>query len=192
MKTNKLFIAIMIAFAGFVSAQQQGDYSKEPGYFDFGDITLLKSGEMSTEVYLEEPLLKMISQMGKSEEEGFGQLVENLKLVKVNEFEVNLENMGKLDDAFSSIDKTLQSKKWQRIIKTKQNNTLANVYVKPGSGNSFDGMVVTALDNKGKVTLVNIVGKIDLASIGKLSSHFHFPGMGKMKEGEKMKEKEDK
>ena len=192
MRTNKLIIAIMFAFAGFISAQQMGDYSKDPGYFNFGDITSLKSGDMTTEVYLEGPLLKMLAKMGESKDEEFGKMIQNLKLVKVNEFYVDSKNSNKISGAFSSVDKELQAKKWQRIIKTKHDGTLANVYVKPGANDSFVGLAVTALNDSGKVSIVNIVGTIDLETIGKLSHHFHFPDGRDMKERKKMKDDDDK
>ncbi len=162
MKLNKLIIAIMLAASFGIFAQQQGDYSKEPGYFDFGNITSLKEGEMMTEVYLEEPLLKMVAKMGESQNEAIGQMVSNLKLVKVNEFMVEKRNYGKFEDAFNNMNGELQVKKWNRIIKIKHSDSFANVYVKNGSGDDFVGLVIVAMDKEGKATLVNIVGKIDL------------------------------
>ena len=66
---------------------------------------------------------------------------------------------------------------------------MANVYVKNGSADDFVGLVIVGMDKNGKATLVNIVGKIDLATIGKLSEQFDFPNIDKMKE---KKEKSDK
>lgn len=189
MKIKNLII-MMLAFLSITFAQQQGDYSKEPGYFDFGDITSLKDGEMVTEIYLEEPLLKMIAKMGESQNEGIGQMIETLKLVKVNEFMVEKRNYGKFEDSFSSMHKELQTKKWNRIIKIKHADTFANVYVKGGSADDFVGLVIVAMDKQGKAVLVNIVGKIDLETIGKLSEQFDFPDVNKMKE--KGQDKEEK
>ena len=59
---------------------------------------------------------------------------------------------------------------------------MANVYVKSGTADDFVGLVIVAMDKEGKATLVNIVGKIDLETIGKLSDQFNFPDVNKMKE----------
>jgi hypothetical protein len=192
MKLNKLFIAMLFAFSINAFAQQQGDYSKEPGYFDFGDIASLKSGEMITEVYLEEPLLKMVAKMGESQEEGLGNILGGLKLVKVNEFMIDEKNAQKLGEEFETLDKNLQSKKWNRIIKTRHKNTNVNVYVKSDAAGEFSGLVIAGIDGEGKVTLVNIVGHVDLEAIGKLSKHFNFPGMEGMNKKEKDKDKDAK
>ena len=190
MKLNRLLLVIMLAFSFTAFAQQQGDYSKEPGYFDFGNITSLKDGEMLTEVYLEEPLLKMVAKMGESKNEGLGDMIGSLKLVKVNEFMVERRNYGKFEDAFTSMNKELAAKKWNRIIKIKHKDMMANVYVKNGSSDDFVGLVIVGMDKNGKATLVNIVGKIDLATIGKLSEQFNFPNVDKMKNKDD-KEKDD-
>lgn len=182
MKLQKLIMVIMLALSFTTFAQQQGDYSKEPGYFDFGNITVLKDGEMLTEVYLEEPLLKMVAKMGESKNEGLGDMIGSLKLVKVNEFMVDRRNYGKFEDAFTNMNKELMDKKWSRIIKVKQKDNMANVYVKLGNSNEYVGLVIISMDKKGKSTLVNIVGKIDLETVGKLSEQFNFPNVDKMKE----------
>jgi hypothetical protein len=185
MKQIKLtiFFLFVITFTSF--AQQQGDYSKEPGYYDFGNLLSLKSGDTLTEVYLEEPLLKMVAQMGESKDEELGKMINGLKLVKVNEFMVDKKEFKKLDGAFDSVNGDLLSNKWNRIIKTKHGETTANVYVKSGTDKNFTGLFITAVDKKGKVTLVNIVGTINPLALGKLSQQFHFPNIEKMKEKKK-------
>lgn len=185
MKTKMYFIVLFFALVLNLTAQQQGDYSSEPGYFDFGEITSLKSGDMITEVYLEEQLLKMVAKMGESKGEELGDLINGLKLVKVNEFLVEGKNAKIIEDAFASFDKNLQSKKWNRIVKTKHKQGNAYVYVKNNSDDTFAGLVIAALDKENKVTLVNIVGNIDPEAIGKLSRQFNFPNVDKMKSGEK-------
>jgi hypothetical protein len=187
MKPAKLFFVLMLAFSASVFAQQQGDYSKEPGYFDFGDITSLKAGEFTTEVYLEEPLLKMVAKMGETKDEEVGNLIGALKLVKVNEFMVDKNNSQKLDNDLNALQKNLELKKWNRIIKTKHANSDVSVFVKNAGGDGFAGLVITAVDSSGKVSLVNIVGNINLETIGKLSKQFHFPNVDKMKEKQKEK-----
>ena len=192
MKNYKLIIVLLFTFTGFISAQQQGDYSKEPGYYDWGNLASLKSGDMLTEVYLEEPLLKMVAKMGDTKNEGLGDMIGSLKLVKVNEFMVDRRNFGKLEDSFNALNKDLHSKNWVRIIKAKHGDSNVNVYVKNGTNDEFVGLLLAISDKDGKVTLVNIVGKIDMDTIGKLSEHFHFPDVNKMKADIDEKDKDDK
>lgn len=180
-------IKTMIVFALFafisVTAQNKIDYSKEPGYFDYMQYTSLKPNDASTEVYLEEPLLKMVSKMAEDKKEGVGKIIAGLKLVRVNEFKVEKNELDNVSAAFENIGKELTSKKWDRIIKMKQVSNMVNVYVKPVDG-VYGGLLVTMLDKNGKATFVNIVGSIDLDTLGKLSEELKLPGLNKLKEKE--------
>ena len=191
MKLNKIIFAFLFVLAGVISAQQQGDYSKEPGYYDFGNLTSLKEGELTTEVYLEEPLLKMVANLAESKKEELGNALGGLKLVRVNEFKIPKNELANMESTIESMDNNLQSKSWDRIIKTNSKGNYTNVYIKKGTNDEFVGLTIVSLDksfktgenseDSGKVTFVNIVGKIDLGTIGKLSEQLHVPGLDKAK-----------
>jgi hypothetical protein len=178
MKKINLLLMILIVAAGSLFAQQT-ELKKEPGFFEFNQLLSLRSGEMISEVYLEEPLLKMVAGMTGESEEGVGNLIAGLKLVKVQEFMVDEKEIEKVEKTIESMDAELQNLKWQRIIKSRNKGIFANVYVKPSSDEGYAGLVITSLDGKGKVSFVNIVGKIDLESIGKLSKQFNLPKVEK-------------
>lgn len=189
MKTLKTLVVLLFVMNMNLLAQQKGDYSKEPGYFDFSQFTSIKTGDMTTEVYLEEPLLKMAGKMAEEKNGKVGNMISALKLVKVNEFNIDWKEFTKMETAIESMDKDLLAKQWDRIIKTKSKNDYTNVYVKSGSDGNFVGLVVTSLNKSGKVTFVNIVGRIDLETIGQLSEQFNFPNAGKAKEKEEKEKK---
>ena len=186
MKSLKTLVAFIFVMSVSLFAQQKGDYSKEVGYFDYSKFLPAKIGEPTTEVNLEEPLLKMAGKMAEDKKEDVGNMISALKLVKVNEFEIGQQEHSEMESAIESMDKDLLAKQWDRIIKTKSKNDFTNVYVKSGSDGKFMGLVVTSLNKNGKATFVNIVGRIDLETIKQLSEQFNFST------GEKTKEKVEK
>ena len=186
MKTLKTLVVMLFVMSMGLFAQQKGDYSKEAGYFDYSKFLPAKIGEPTTEVNLEEPLLKMAGKVAEDKKEDVGNMISALKLVKVNEYELNQEQYSEMEGSLESIDKNLLAKLWDRIIKTKSKNDFTNVYVKSGSDGKFMGLVVTSLNKNGKATFVNIVGRIDLETIKQLSEQFNFST------GEKTKEKVEK
>ncbi|MBI1939700.1 MAG: DUF4252 domain-containing protein [Ignavibacteriales bacterium] len=177
MKTYKLFLIAF--FTAALAFAQQADYTKEPGYFSFDKLMNYKSGDLITEVYLEEPLIKMVAKMAEGEKEGVGEAIDALKLIRVNEFMVEKNDIEKIEKEMASLDGNLQTQKWSRIIKTKKKDNYANVYVKSGGANEYVGLLIAAIDKEGKVTLVNIVGRIDLDTIGKVSKELNLPHMNK-------------
>ena len=73
------------------------------------------------------------------------------------------------------IDSKLMNSNWKRIVKSRSDDEIANVYIKQNSNKQIIGLVVTSVDNDEEAAFVNIVGTIDLAAIGKLGKQFNIP-----------------
>jgi hypothetical protein len=194
-KTAGIFLMFMMLIASNAYPQEKTDYSKYPGYVDFGNISKYMTGDNVKEVNLDANLLNMLSKMGGEKDTSFKSVVSGLKLIKVNSFGVNASNENEVKNVIASVDKSLMSKNWERIVKVKENGEYTNVYVLPSSDyENFLGLCVTSIDAKKKkdkvgaeATFVNIVGNINMSQLGKLGDKFNFPSMNKM-----MKEKKDK
>ncbi|MBU0561717.1 MAG: DUF4252 domain-containing protein [Bacteroidetes bacterium] len=169
-------LVLFVVFAAGILFAQKSDYSKYDGYIEFGDLSSFESGEMVTEVMIEAHLLKMVSKMTSEQEPELSSLLSGLKLVKVNAFEIDEKNMKTLQKKADVIDKELMSKNWDRIVKTRSKKESASVYIKTSSGDKITGLVVISLNGK-KAAFVNIVGDINLETIGKLGSKFDIPAL---------------
>ena len=177
MKTiTKYFTALLFVLTLALSAQQK-DYTNEPGYVEFGDLTVFETGEAVTEVYLSGNLLKMVAKITEKEDPQVSELINGLQLIKVNSFEVSDANEDDLREKMKSIDAKLDGKDWQRIVRRISNKELVYVYVRTGSAEKFTGLVVLALNKPGEAAFVNIVGEIDLETIGKLTDKFNIPAL---------------
>jgi len=181
----KFTIPVLFFFALNISAQET-DYSKYPGYVNFGDLSALEDGEEVTEVLIEEKLLRMVSKFTDDDKE-LSDLIGGLKLIKVNTFEVTPSNSSQLMDRAKSIDKDLMKKNWDRIVRTKSKGEVANVYIKTAGDDQFVGLTVVSVDESGEAAFVNIVGTINMDALGKLGHKFDIPGLDDIKKeaGEK-------
>ncbi|MHB8906720.1 MAG: DUF4252 domain-containing protein [Melioribacteraceae bacterium] len=199
MKSTKLFFVLLFALSSSLFAQQKEDYSKYPGYFDYREIAGLKNAELLSEVYLEETLLKMVAGMAQNKSDDASDMIGGLKLVQVNEYKIDKNDISNMENSIDVMDKSLKSKGWDRIVRTNNHGNLANIYVMKNSNGEFEGLTILGLSKKngdekeksdqyGKVTCVNIVGKIDLNKLGNLTKELNLPGMEKMKGKEKKDE----
>ncbi|MAT59234.1 MAG: DUF4252 domain-containing protein [Melioribacteraceae bacterium] len=179
MKT-KLIAVLLMAFASVLFAQKY-DYSSEPGYVDFGNLASLDAGKSATEVLIEKNLLKMVAKMSKSEEPDLFNLLSGLKLIKVNVFEIDSTAFGKAKDKIEKLTKDLSSSGWDRLVKTRGEKENASVLIKTQGEDNIVGLVVMTVDKGGEAAFVNIVGKIDLETIGSLSGKFDVPGLENVK-----------
>ena len=204
MKSTKIFIVLFFALGASLLAKNKEDYSKYPGFFDYKEIAALKNTESLSEVYLEETLLKMVGGMGKNNDDGVASMIGGLKLVQVNEYKIDKSAVTDMEGTLDVMDKSLKTKGWDRIVRTNNRSNLTNIYIMKSSTGEFDGLVILSLSKEqesaksdktesfGKVTCVNIVGKIDLSKLGNLTKELNLPGF-KMggKEKETGKEKKD-
>ncbi len=182
MRKLKISIVLLFAASAIFYAQEKIDYSTEPGYFNFDELVNLKNAELINEIDIESPLLKMMAGMFEEEKKGsLGEKINVLKLIRVKEYNIEKKDFGNIEASIESMDKELQTKKWERVIRTKSKTNFTNVYVRRDSKDQYVGLVVTSLDKEGKATFVNIVGELDLETIGKMSKELNIPQLDKVK-----------
>ncbi len=175
----KIFSIMVILFSISLSAQEKYNYSNDPGYVDFGDLAKFQNDSDVTEVIIESNLLKMVANAAKNNDTALYDLLSGLKLVKVNSFKSSKSDKDELIQKMESINEKLVSKDWDRIIHVKSGGEYTNVFIKSSvSNNNILGLAVTTYENDGEASFVNIVGKIDLESIGRLGAKFDIPSLG--------------
>ena len=175
----KLLPVIILFFSINLQAQEKYDYSNDPGYVDFGDLSKFQNDSDVTEVLVESNLLKLVANATKNSDTALYDLLSGLKLVKVNSFMSSEKNKDELIQKIESINKKLISKNWDRIVYVKSHGEYTNVFIKSStSDNNIYGLAVTTYQKDGEASFVNIVGKINLESIGRLGAKFDIPSLG--------------
>ena len=177
-----LFITLIFLASAYA---QSGDVTREPGYVDFGNFTKFENSTGVTEVTLDEELLSTIAELSPDDDPNIMEVLKGLKLVKANVYEVDDSNRKELESKISLIDSKLVGTDWKRIVRSKKEDEWANVYVKQNSRKQIVGLVVTSLEKSGEAAFVNIVGTIDLKTIGKLGKKFDIPQLEGIKDDEK-------
>ena len=174
----KLFLVLFIFSATILLAQKDEDYSKYPGYFDFGNLSHFIKGDNVTEVNIDSHLLSMMNGLADSNSNDLSQMVKGLKLIKVYSFDVKNKEKKELLNKMNEMDASLTSKNWNRIVKVKEPGEYTFVYVMSSSNSKeFSGLVVSTMEKTGKATFVNIVGNINMNALGKLSHKFNLPSL---------------
>ena len=174
MNNLKIIIAALTILSINILAQSS-DVTKEPGYVDFGDFSEFKNSTKVTEVILDEDLLSVLATMSDVDDPNIMAILDGIKLVKANVYEISDANKDLLKDRINEIDSKLSNTKWKRIVKTRSDEELANVYIKLNNDKKIIGLAVTNFEKDGEAAFVNIVGNIDLSTIGKLGKKFRIP-----------------
>jgi hypothetical protein len=126
------------------------------------------------DVTLEGPILKMAARFLGNDPEA-RQLIQGLKGVFVKSFKFDKAGVYSPADV-EAIRSQLQGPGWARIVgvQGKGDKGSVEVYVMPDAGGNPQGLAVLAMEPKA-LTVVNIVGEIDLERLGALEGKLGIP-----------------
>ncbi|HTT61904.1 MAG TPA: DUF4252 domain-containing protein [Bryobacteraceae bacterium] len=168
MKAAGLLTALLLLLAGAVPAQQvKWNYEK-----------LAARASNTVDVSLSGSLLqfatKFLSDSDKDEAK-VKKLVGGLKGIYVKSFEFKTPGEYSAADV-ESFRTPLRSPDWERIVgvHSSEDGETVDVYLRNEAKGGIGGLAIIATEPK-EVTLVNIVGSIDLESLSDLGGHFGIP-----------------
>ena len=118
---------------------------------------------------------KFLDAEGDSESREMKDMVRNLKGIYVKNFEFDEPNQYSQADV-EAIRSQLAAPGWQRIVtsRSKRNNENDEVYLMK-EGDNITGVAILVAEAR-ELTVVNIVGPIDVNKLGELGGHFGIPG----------------
>ncbi len=151
---------------------------------------LEKLADKATEVVdvsLDGPMLKLASKFIAADEDPDAdktlELIKNLTGIYVKSFEFDKEGEYSPEDV-EAIRAQLQGPGWSRIVgvRSKRERENTDVYLmSAGSEKAAQGLVIIAAEPK-ELTVVNIVGPIDLDKLSALEGHMGVPRLGMEKD----------
>jgi hypothetical protein len=162
---SKLTVAVLF-FSLFAHAEQELNLSFLKGLeakaSEFTDINL---GPEQIQ------LMMGFSGEGSKELLGLGKSIER---VQVKTFQFDKEGMYSLADA-ESLRTTLKSSDFVPLISVKEKKGFTEIAMRKGP-KGMRGFVIVSAEPR-ELTVVNIVGELDLASLGKLTGKFGIPNI---------------
>jgi hypothetical protein len=176
MRILKYVFAAVVFFSVMLCAQDD-PIKNEPGYFDFGDFKSISKTDEGTEVNIQEHLIKMVAKMSEEKDKQLAEMLNGIKLIKVNTFPVTNKNRNLITKKIESVQSALSRNNWDNIVRIKQKGENINVSLKTDKNRKITGLVVAGIADKEQAVFVNIVGNIDLETLGKLGDNFNIPSL---------------
>ena len=81
-------------------------------------------------------------------------ILNGIKLVKANVYEISDDNKDLLRKRINEIDSKLTNSNWKRIVKTRSKDEMANVYIKLNNDKKIVGLAVTNFEKDGEAAFV--------------------------------------
>jgi hypothetical protein len=113
-----------------------------------------------------------------------------LKRVKVYTLEFDKEGMYNVADAENVRAKIKADSKWMSIVSVKEKGGFTEIMMHQGPDGKSDGFVILAAEPR-ELTVVNIVGSLDMAKLAKLGGTLGIPHIDYNKNKSKDKSKDE-
>lgn len=171
MKIHKLIASVlaMVLLSSSLWAAES-DIENHPGYVDFSSLTALTSGEPTVEISLKAPLLSMVTNLIRSEDEQAADFISKLLRVTVNVFESDNADLDAIAESMDGIASNLDAQGWERVVRVREADDHVDIFVRMSpNAEVIHGLAIMVVGNQ-ETVMVNIVGDIngnDLAALGR-------------------------
>lgn len=177
-----VFISLLVAIAGGAARAQSAPTA---GKLEISYLERLAPQAAETvDVNLDERLLRLVTPALSShepDEENTKKMIVGLKGIYVKSFDFDTENQYTEADV-NPVREQLRGPGWSRIVevRSRRENKNVEVYILTGGGTTgeaagrVEALAILAFEPK-NLTVINIVGAIDLERLGKLEGQFGVP-----------------
>ncbi len=172
-----LAFACLLALCAPAARAQQPALSELPGYFPFEELEILGRDELSLEINLGKPLLRLVAAATRKAEPEFAALIDSLDAVRVRVAPAEDVDLERARKATAGATDWLEDRGWQVVVRAREEDEEVFIYTRD-SGGDIAGMAVLVIEEGGDVAVINIVGKMDLAQLEKLGETLDIPQLG--------------
>ncbi len=148
------------------------DLENHPGYVDFSTLTAIAATEPSVEISLKAPLLNMITNLIRSEDEEAADFISKLLRVTVNVFESDDIDVDEIAASMSTMAENLDAVGWDRVVRVREEENHVDIYFRVGEASDVIYGIAIMVAEPGETVLVNIVGDISTDDISALGRRF--------------------
>lgn len=152
----------------------------DPGAVPFDAFDLFPHDKLSVEIDLEGPILRMVAAATSKEDPGFSKLMAGLKAIRVQVFPMKeAGGAALLQPKINRVLSWLEDHGWHSIVRVRDKGDQSYIYLKEEDG-QIVGLTILTLEANDDAALVNIVGKLDPAEIGRLGRDLDIPQLLKV------------
>jgi Domain of unknown function (DUF4252) len=160
----------------------------QPGYVPLEELGFPRD-KLEVEINLEGPLLRMIAAGTKQDDPGFSAVMAGLQSIQVQAFPMKGADTGAVKARIDRAVHWLEGHGWKSSVRVRDQGQETYIYLKQ-AGDRIDGLTLLSLDPKDEAVVINIVGRIDPAELGRLGQSLNVPQLKKIPTGKSPKKTE--
>jgi hypothetical protein len=143
-----------------------------PGAVPFDELEIFSRKDLTTEINLEGALLKLVASATSEDDPEFSRLVSGLQAIRVQVAPLTAADPAKVRAKLDQTVHWLESQGWTAVVRTREKGDETYIYTKQVRG-EIVGLAVLAFEPGKEASVVNIVGRLDPAQIGRIGSGLH-------------------
>ena len=151
---------------------QDADLLDHPGYVDFSELSQIAGSEPNVEVSLKEPLLNLITNILRNNDETAAQFISTLTRVNVRVFDSSRIDTNLMATTMSTIAQRLDASNWDRVVRVREGTDHVDVYFRLSDDAEMIHGIAIMVTEPDETVLVNIVGNISPEDISAIGARF--------------------
>lgn len=170
---RRTWIAIALLLTALAPAfGAQEALEKEPGYVDFDRLGLYANqDDLEVEVTLQDGLIRMFSGIFREEEPELADALSKLRSFRFRLFSLPQAEIPVQRRRSAATISALEEGGWERVVQIRTADNWSSLYIK-WRGQAISGLFAVFVDEDGTFGLINVVGEIDPAQIGRIGQNW--------------------
>lgn len=160
--------------AAVPAAAQWEELEQLPGYFPLEEMAILDPDELTVEINLTGPMLRLVASFAGEGDPELAALVEGLDAVRVRSGELAEADREAVRSRVQAAGRWLDERGWAPMVRVREPGEEVLIYSRPGADGVVEGMTVVALEGS-EVTVVNLIGRVDPAQLGRIVAGLDLP-----------------
>jgi hypothetical protein len=174
---RKLTFIVTLFFLAAAAGRAQ-KLESLPGYVPIEELNLFPPDDLSVEVNLDGPLLHMVAASAKGDDPGFSAVMAGLKSIKAQVYPLKGVDAAAVKVKIGRAVHWLEAHGWKSSIRVREKGDETYIYLKQ-TDDRIEGLTLLSLSAGDEAVIINIVGKIDPAELGRLGKNLNLPQLRK-------------
>jgi hypothetical protein len=173
-----IWLSLLLLGLPVIGSSQEEPIENHPGYLNLDAILDGANSYVTSEVYLRNYILRMVARVTRKQEPDFANMLDAIKLIRVVEFRFDGEGATSTLAKAEQLVSHLSSKRWDTLVRNRDGDKVINICIQSDQGEHIYALAIVTWDSE-KMTVVNVVGDINLEMLSRLGSQF---GIGELED----------
>ncbi|MCG8528155.1 MAG: DUF4252 domain-containing protein [Opitutales bacterium] len=170
-KFASLCLGILLLSLPLGVSAQEDSLVNHPGYLNLDEIIDNNQNYITSEVYLQNYILKMIAKLTKRSEPDFSKMLSSIELIRVIEMDFKDMQDAKSRNQAQKLVDYLNSNKWDTLVRSRDEHSNVNICIQSDREDHIYALAIVNWEED-SLSVVNVVGDIDLELLARLGEQF--------------------